>query len=75
MGHGDIEKNRKERRRLETKRDAKERYHAQIARESVDKQQKEMARQEYHRLESSLICHSSIRFLLFQVSDISVWFL
>lgn len=49
LGHGDVEKNRKEKKRLETKRDANERYHAKIARDSAEKQQKEQARQDYHR--------------------------
>lgn len=49
LGLGDVEKNRKERKRLETKRDANERYHAQIAKDSLEKQQKERARQDYHR--------------------------
>lgn len=70
LGRGDIEKNRKERRRLESKRDANERYHAQIIRDSVDKQQKEQARQEYHRWEASPIYQSSIVFLFFQISGI-----
>ena len=50
LGRGDIEKNRKDRERLETKRDANQRYHAQIANDSMEKQQKERARQDYHRL-------------------------
>ena len=50
LGRGDTEKNRKDRRRLETKRDANQRYHAQIAKDSMEKQQKEQARQDYHRL-------------------------
>lgn len=45
-----MEKNRKERQRLETKRDANEKYHAKIARDSAEKRQKEQARQDYHRL-------------------------
>lgn len=50
LGRGDIEKNRKEMKRLENKRDANERYHAKIAKDSEEKQQKEQARQDYHRL-------------------------
>ena len=50
LGLGDMEKNRKERQRLETKRDANEKYHAKIARDSAEKRQKEQARQDYHRL-------------------------
>lgn len=49
LGRGDIEKNRKDRERLETKRDANQRYHEQIAKDSMEKQQKERARQDYHR--------------------------
>lgn len=49
LGRGDIEKNRKDRERLETKRDANQRYHEQIAKDSMEKQQKEWARQDYHR--------------------------
>jgi len=49
LGRGDIEKNRKEMKRLENKRDANERYHAKIAKDSEEKQQKEQARQDYHR--------------------------
>ena len=50
LGRGDIEKNRKDRERLEIKRDANQRYHEQIAKDSMEKQQKERARQDYHRL-------------------------
>lgn len=56
LGRGDIEKNRKERKRLETKRDANERYHAQIAKDSLERQQKERARQDYHRLVQFFLC-------------------
>ena len=49
LGHGDIEKDRKDRKRLESKRDANYRYHEKIERESMEKQQKEQARQDYHR--------------------------
>lgn len=56
LGRGDIEKNRKERKRLVTKRDANERYHAQIANDSLEKQQKERARQDYHRLVQFFVC-------------------
>ncbi|KAJ7333601.1 hypothetical protein OS493_017143 [Desmophyllum pertusum] len=49
LGRGDVEKNRKERKRLEIKKDANERYHTQIAKDSTEKQQKERARQDYHR--------------------------
>lgn len=49
LGRGDIEKNRKERKRLENKRDANERYHSKIARDTVENQQKEQARQDFHR--------------------------
>lgn len=57
LGRGDIEKNRKERERLETKRDANQRYHEQIAKDSMEKQQKERARQDYHRLVTTSKTH------------------
>ena len=49
LGRGDIEKNKKERRRLETKRDANERYHAQIERNAADRENQDRARKEFHR--------------------------
>lgn len=57
LGRGDIEKNRKDRERLETKRDANQRYHEQIAKDSMEKQQKERARQDYHRLVTTSKTH------------------